>query len=329
VPASTAEAVVRLEQAGYANVGKTNLHEFAYGTTSENPHFGNVPNPIGPGRIAGGSSGGSAAALAAGLAEAALGSDTGGSIRIPAACCGVVGFKPSFGLVPLEGCFPLAPSLDHAGPMARTVEECTRMLEAMVPGFERMRLESLEELEVGVAWTELAEPLVKARVEEAAARFPRRRAVDVPLGESARTVFMREVADVHRDLYAEQADLYGANVAAKIELCLAVTDAEYEAGLRTRAEYREVIDDLFAGIDLLVTPTLPFVAPLAGQDERELRGELTKLTWPFNVSGAPALALPCGPAEDGLPASMQLVGRPGDDARVLAAGALLERALKA
>jgi aspartyl-tRNA(Asn)/glutamyl-tRNA(Gln) amidotransferase subunit A len=329
VPAATAEAVVRLEQAGYANVGKTNLHEFAYGTTSENPHFGTVPNPIGPRRIAGGSSGGSAAALAAGLTEAALGSDTGGSIRIPAACCGVVGFKPSFGLVPLEGCFPLAPSLDHAGPMARTVDECTRMLEAMVPGFERMTLESLEEVEVGVAWTELAEPLVKARVEEAAARFPRRRAVDLPLGEGARTVFMREVADVHRDLYAEQADLYGANVAAKIELCLAVTDAEYEAGLRTRAEYREVIDDLFAGIDLLVTPTLPFVAPLAGQDERELRRELTKLTWPFNVSGAPALALPCGPAEDSLPASMQLVGRPGDDARVLAAGALLEHALKA
>jgi aspartyl-tRNA(Asn)/glutamyl-tRNA(Gln) amidotransferase subunit A len=327
VPAATAEAVVRLEQAGYANIGKTNLHEFAYGTTSENPHFGNVPNPVAPGRIAGGSSGGSAAALAAGLAEAALGSDTGGSIRIPAACCGVVGFKPSFDLVPLEGCFPLAPSLDHAGPMARTVDECTRMLEAMVPGFKRMRLESLEEVEVGVAWTELAEPLVEARIEEAAARFPRRRAVEVPLEEGARTVFMREVADVHRELYAEQADLYGANVAAKVELCLAVTDSEYEAGRRARARYREVIDDLFAAIDLLVTPTLRFVAPLAGQDERELRGELTRLTWPFNVAGGPALALPCGPAEDSLPASMQLVGRPGDDARVLAAGILLQQTL--
>ncbi len=328
VPAAAAEAVVRLEQAGYANVGKTNLHEFAYGTTSENPHFGNVPNPLAPGRIAGGSSGGSAAALAAGLADAALGSDTGGSIRIPAACCGVVGFKPTFDLVPLAGCFPLAPSLDHAGPMARTVEECTRMLEAMVPGLERMTLGSLEEVEVGLAWTEHAEPLVKARVEEAAHRFPRRRALDVPLAEGTRTVFMREVADVHRELYAEQGDLYGANVAAKIELCLAVTDSEYEAGLRARAEYREVIDDFFPGIDLLLTPTLPFVAPPAGQDERQLRGQLTLMTWPFNVTGLPVLALPCGPAEDGLPASVQLVGRPGDDARVLAAGALLELALK-
>src|SRR6266545_1483225 len=126
VPAATAEAVARLEQAGYANVGKTNLHEFAYGTTSENPHFGNVPNPLAPGRIAGGSSGGSAAALAAGLADAAIGSDTGGSIRIPAACCGVVGFKPTFDLVPLAGCFPLAPSLDHGGPRAPAPCSCAR-----------------------------------------------------------------------------------------------------------------------------------------------------------------------------------------------------------
>src|SRR6266545_2543610 len=127
VPAETAEAVRLLEAAGYANIGKTNLHEFAYGVTSMNPHFGWVPNPVAPGRIAGGSSGGSAAALAAGLADAALGSDTGGSIRIPAAWCGVVGFKPTYGLVPLEGCFPLAPSFDHAGPMATSVPACTVM----------------------------------------------------------------------------------------------------------------------------------------------------------------------------------------------------------
>ena len=325
VPVPTAEAVQLLEAAGYANVGKTNMHEFAYGTTSENPHFGNVPNPIAPGRVAGGSSGGSAAALAAGLVDAAIGSDTGGSIRIPAACCGVVGFKPTFGLVSLEGCFPLAPSLDHAGPMARTVDECTAMLGALAPGFEPM---TLEEVEVGIAWTELAEPLVRARVEEAAARFPRRRRLEIPLADDSRTVFMREVADVHRELYAENADLYGANVAAKIEKCLAVTDSEYEAGLRARGAYRERFDELLDGVDLLVTPTLPFVAPLAGQDERELRGKLTVLTWPFNVLGAPALALPCGPAEDGLPASVQLAGRPGADALVLAAGALLEHALK-
>src|SRR5215471_15980635 len=128
VPAETAEAVRRLEAAGYVDVGKTNLHEFAYGVTSENPHFGTVPNPLRAGRIAGGSSGGSAAALAAGLADVALGTDSGGSIRIPAACCGTVGLKPTWGLVPLDGCFPLAPSFDHAGPMARDVPTCERML---------------------------------------------------------------------------------------------------------------------------------------------------------------------------------------------------------
>jgi aspartyl-tRNA(Asn)/glutamyl-tRNA(Gln) amidotransferase subunit A len=121
VPIVTAEAVARLETAGYVNVGKTNLHEFAYGVTFDNEHFGSVPNPLARDRIARGSSGGSAAALAAGLADAALGSDSGGSIRIPAACCGVTGFKPSFGLVPVAGCFPLAPSFDHVGPMARDV----------------------------------------------------------------------------------------------------------------------------------------------------------------------------------------------------------------
>jgi aspartyl-tRNA(Asn)/glutamyl-tRNA(Gln) amidotransferase subunit A len=328
VPRETAEAVKRVEAAGYANVGKTNLHEFAYGTTSENPHFGNVPNPIAPGRIAGGSSGGSAAALAAGLADAALGSDTGGSIRIPAACCGVVGFKPTFGLVPLDGCFPLAPSLDHAGPMARSVDDCAAMLEALAPGFRRQRLESVEEVVVGLAWSETADPLVRERVEEAAALFPRLRRIELPLAEDTRTVFMREVADVHRELYAEHADLYSANVASKIERCLAVDDAEYEAGVRARERYRETFEEALEGLDLLITPTLSFVAPSVGHDERDLRSELTRMTWSFNVLGAPALALPCGSAEDGLPASVQVVGRQGADALVLSAGALLESLLK-
>jgi aspartyl-tRNA(Asn)/glutamyl-tRNA(Gln) amidotransferase subunit A len=304
VPSKTAEVVLRLEAAGYENVGKTNLHEFAYGTTSENPHYGNVPNPIAPDRVA------------------------GGSIRIPAACCGVTGLKPTWGLVPLDGCFPLAPTLDHGGPMARSVAECTAMMEALVPGFVPSGLESLEEVAVGVAWTEHADPLVRARVEEAATLFPRARPVELPLAEKARTVFMREVADTHRELYAEHADLYSDNVGSKIELCLQVTDSEYEAGLRGREHYREQFAEAMDGLDLLVTPTLPFVAPPAGQDERELRRGLTRLTWPLNVLGAPALALPCGPAEDGLPASVQLIARPGSDALVLAAGEVLAGLLK-
>ena len=327
VPSSTAVAVERLEAAGYSNVGKTNLHEFAYGITSENPHFGTVPNPVAPGRIAGGSSGGSAAALAAGLAEAALGTDSGGSIRIPAACCGIVGFKPTFGLVPTDGCFPLAPSFDHVGPMARTVTECTSMLEALVPRFERATYESLEEIAVGVAWVDGAEPLVAARVSEAAARFPRRCVLDWPYPRID-ALFMREVAEVHRELYTENAELYGEDVARKIERCLSVTDAEASRAEQTREEYHGRCTELFEELDLLLTPTLARVAPPIRIGDEALREELIRNTLPFNTLGWPALALPCGAAEDGLPASIQLVGGPGADAVVLAAGELLFAALQ-
>jgi aspartyl-tRNA(Asn)/glutamyl-tRNA(Gln) amidotransferase subunit A len=322
VPASTAEAVRRLEAAGYANVGKTNLHEFAYGITSENPHFGTVPNPIAPGRISGGSSGGSAAALAAGLADAALGTDSGGSIRIPAACCGVVGFKPTFDLVPAAGCFPLAPTFDHVGPMAREVEDCERMLAALVPGFEPKGVESLEEITVAVCWLDGADELVRARVEDAAARFARRRQVDVPRPEVG-PLFMREVADVHRELYDEHRELYGEDVAVKIERCLRVTDAEADAADRSRVAFRETCDELLGDLDLFLAPTIPVVAPPTGIGDARLRPILISNTLPVNALGWPALALPCGPAEDGLPASVQLIGRPGTDALVLAVGARL------
>jgi aspartyl-tRNA(Asn)/glutamyl-tRNA(Gln) amidotransferase subunit A len=319
VPDQTAEAVVRLEGTGYANVGKTNLHEFAYGVTSQNPHFGTVPNPIAPGRIAGGSSGGSAAALAGGLAEAALGTDSGGSIRIPAACCGVVGLKPTFGLVPLDGVFPLAPTFDHAGPMARTVDGCARMMAALVPGF---RVPEVGRLEVGVAWAERCDPLVRARVEAAAATLEAR-PIDFPLPDGVDPLFMREVADVHRELFAEHADAYGEGVRTKIERCLAVTDADYEGAMRRRAEYRERAEEALDGLDLLLVPTLGSVPPPATVDELRVRASLIRFTFPFNALGWPALALPAGTAEGGLPASVQLVGRPGDDGPVLAAGAAL------
>ena len=329
VPASTAEAVVRLEAAGYVNVGKTNLHEFAYGVTSYNPHFGDVSNPLAPDRTAGGSSSGSGAAVAAGLAEAALGSDSGGSIRIPAACCGVVGFKPSHGLVPMEGCFPLAPSFDHAGPIGRDVATCARMMEALVPDLAVVDVASLEELEVGVAWIELAEPLVRARVQAAAELFPRRRDVACPLPEGIGEVFMREVAESHHGLFPDEADAYGDNVRTKLERCLAVTDAQFEAALRRREEYRERAAQAMERVDLLVTPTLAFVAPPAVRDDLAIRDAVIRFTFPFNALGWPALALPCGPAENGLPASVQLAARTGEDARVLAAGAALEQALAA
>jgi aspartyl-tRNA(Asn)/glutamyl-tRNA(Gln) amidotransferase subunit A len=314
VPAESAAAVQRLEAEGYAVAGKTNLHEFAYGVSSQNPHFGTVPNPVFPGRLAGGSSGGSAAAVAAGDVAHALGTDSAGSIRIPAAWCGVVGFKPSYGLVPADGCFPLAPSSDTVGPIAATVDACEELMRALAPEYTSVGLESLEELEVGVAWLDDAEPDVRAGVAAVAERFPRRRVVELPFAPSNRADFMREAADVHRALFPGNEELYGDNVRGKIERCLAVTDAEADAAARERGEYRERVEEALAGIDLLVTPTVPFVAPPADVDELTIRGPATGFTYPFSALGWPALALP---------PYVQLVARPGRDGLVLAAGKLL------
>jgi aspartyl-tRNA(Asn)/glutamyl-tRNA(Gln) amidotransferase subunit A len=176
-------------------------------------------------------------------------------------------------------------------------------------------------------WAEHAEPLVAQRVAEAAERFPHARRLEVPLPKGLMEAFMREAGDVHRELFEEHADEYSDNVRAKLERCLAVTDAEYERAAAARERYRDRLLELTAGVDLLLSPTLVCVAPRTGQDELALRGTLTRLTFPFNATGWPALALPCGAAEDGLPASVQLAAPPGEDARVLAAGAALESAL--
>ena len=324
VPDTTAPAVARLEAAGYRSVGKANLHEFAWGITSENEHYGWVPNPVAPGRIAGGSSGGNSAALAAGLADAALGTDSGGSVRIPAACCGNVGFKPTHGLVSLVGCFPLAPSFDHAGPMAQDVATCERMMQVLADGFEPGAPIDLADLTVALAWTEHAEPLVRERVEAAAARFGRVNHVELPFPDETYPVFTREAAEVHADLWRDHRDGYGANVAYKAERAMHVSDAAVRGAEQARALYRERMAELMADVDLLVTPTLAVVAPPAGIGDLVLRDLLLRFTYPFNAIGAPALALPCGTAEDGLPASVQLVGRPGEDAFVLAAGRALD-----
>ena len=324
VPDRTASAVTRLVEAGCVVVGKTGLHEFAYGITSENEHFGDVLNPLDRTRRPGGSSGGSAAALVAGMADAALGTDSGGSIRIPAAACGVVGYKPTWGRVPTDGVFPLAPSFDHAGPLARTVGECVPLARALDPDLALPEADP-RDLRVGLAWTELAAPLVRARVEEAAAAFGAIERLDFPFPEGVYPMFAREVADVHRELFAEHGDRYGASVRPKIERCLATTDEEAAAAERARERYREAARKALGDFDLLVAPTMTTVAQPTGA-ELELREEAIRLTFPFNALGWPVLALPCGSAENGLPASLSVIGRPGDDALVLAAGLGLERA---
>jgi aspartyl-tRNA(Asn)/glutamyl-tRNA(Gln) amidotransferase subunit A len=291
VPASSASWVVELESRGWVNVGKTNLHEFAYGVTSQNLHYGAVPNPRFPALTAGGSSGGSAAALVLGEADAALGTDTGGSIRIPAACCGVVGLKPTYGLVPMDGIFPLAATFDHAGPMALSVDGCAELLRLEVPPV------SATDVRIACAWGGVrGEP------------------IEFPTAEAVVPAFMREVGDVHRDLYAESGELYGENIRGKVERCIAISDAEHVAAARARDELRERAETALDGFDVLVTPVLSCPVPPADCEEIEVRAAMTLYTFPFNALGWPALAV----------GNVQVIGRPGDDALVLAVGRSFE-----
>jgi aspartyl-tRNA(Asn)/glutamyl-tRNA(Gln) amidotransferase subunit A len=223
--------------------------------------------------------------------------------------------------------FPLAPTFDTAGPMARSVAECRAMMQALVPGFSEAEIESLEDVSVAVAWLDVAEPLVRERVGHAAAFFPRSQPLDFPLSPDPGPAFMREVADVHRTLFAEHADLYGTSVRVKVERCLALPEEKAQESAAARQGYGAQALALLDEHHLLLTPTMAFVAPPAGIGDLAIREDVIRLTFPISALGWPALALPCGPAEHGLPASLQLVGKPGDDALVLAAGALLERAL--
>jgi aspartyl-tRNA(Asn)/glutamyl-tRNA(Gln) amidotransferase subunit A len=321
VPERTASCLDGVLDA-YRFVGKTNLHEFAYGITSDNPHYGAVVNPLDPTRIPGGSSGGNGAALAAGLCDVAVGTDSAGSIRLPAACCGIVGFKPTWGLVPADGVFPLAPSFDTVGPMARDVTGCVELMRALGVATDG----GSGEARAALAWAEHADPLVCTRVEEAAALLPHVERTDFPLPGDVNPAFQVEAVGVHRELFAEHADLYGENVRRKLEAAFAVTDEQVAASRAEREAYRERALEALDGFDVLLTPTMPMVAPPVGIGDLALRERMISLTRPFNATGWPALALPCGPAEDGLPASLQIAARPGDDALVLAVGEWLERA---
>jgi aspartyl-tRNA(Asn)/glutamyl-tRNA(Gln) amidotransferase subunit A len=337
VPERTAEAVARLERAGHVVVGKTNLHEFAYGVTSENPHFGPVRNPADTRRIAGGSSGGSAVAVAAGMSAVALGTDTGGSIRIPAALCGVAGFKPTYGAVPVDGVFSLAPSLDHVGPLAPTVDGCADAF-AVLAGAERAEAVDLDAVTVGVSEDafELCEDEVEHAVRAALARLPR----CVPLAFPAldafdnRHILHTEARASHAGLFPVRAAEYGPDVRERLEAADASSADDVRRSRGDLAAFADECLRTVEHVDLLALPTVPIVAPLLGTREVAVRGRtlplrdvLTRNVRVFNSLGWPALAVPCPVGDGELPVSVQLVGRPGEDALVLGAGLALERAL--
>jgi aspartyl-tRNA(Asn)/glutamyl-tRNA(Gln) amidotransferase subunit A len=353
VPDEDAEIVRRLKAAGAVLVGKLNMHEFAYGASTVVSAFGAVRNPWALEFSAGGSSAGSAAAVAAGLCYGAIGSDTGGSIRQPAAYCGIVGLKPTFGLVSTHGVVPLAWSLDHVGPMTRRVRDAASVLQVLAgpeagagarPGKAAIdyagALETGRGLRLGVPhalfWEGL-HPDVEAATGAALAALVALGAGerDVPFEDPnapAVAVLRAEAYAFHEPFVAGSPELYQAETLRRIQRGAEVTAAAYIAARRQLDALRLAALRLFESVDLLVTPTTPVPPPRIAEIESDMDSlrarELVMLrnTRPFNALGLPTISVPCGFTQDGLPIGLQISGAPGDEARVLALAHAYEQA---
>lgn len=322
VPQRNAEVVERLHAAGAVMIGKTGLHELTYGITNVNPHYGAVRNPHDVTRVSGGSSGGSVAAVAAGLVAMATGTDTGGSIRIPASFCGCVGLKPTYGSISRKGVMPLGPSQDHVGPMANSVEDVALAFAAMGGRTGPYRG---GELRIGVPVNYFYDGLdarVRSAVERAAQDAGGRevRLPDVEaLMEIARVTLLSEAAATW-GRYAKNPEDFGADVWALFEKGRMVTAVEYLDAQRRRRRLAREFAKVWDEVDCLLTPATPFPAfPI--EHSADLRPAATRLTRPFNLLGWPALALPCGATKAGLPLGLQLIAAPGREDVLFEVGA--------
>jgi aspartyl-tRNA(Asn)/glutamyl-tRNA(Gln) amidotransferase subunit A len=325
--ARDAPVIERMRSHGAVVMGKASLHEFAYGATSNNPHYGPVRNPHDPERVAGGSSGGSAVAVAMGMCDWALGSDTGGSIRIPASFCGVVGFKPTLGTVNTEGVIPLSRTQDTLGPLAPDVAAAARALEAMseltdlVPASPRPR----GGLKLGVPRGWMGQLALDETTAQAWARvsagIPE---VDFPdrdrLHEAGITILLLEAYAYHQHWFEEVPEKYGEDVRALLEQGSRVPRERYVQALLEMSRLRAEADAALAELDALLLPVTPYVAPVIGQPLE--RGTLLGFTRPFNVCGQPVISLPA--PTTGLPVGMQVVGRCGAERELVEAALALE-----
>lgn len=346
VPATDAVCVRKLREHGAVIIGKTNLHEWALGVTNNNPHFGPTRNPWALDRVPGGSSGGSAAAVAAGMCLGSLGTDTGGSIRIPSSACGIVGLKPTRGLVSLRGVIPLSWSLDHAGPMAVTVEDCALLLD-VISGYDPDDPESAARPTAGSYLESIRDPIEGLRIAlptnyffESADDDVRRAVHDAAKvlekvggyvseisyrdvqedAKAAGIVLLVEAAAIHhRDMLERKSEI-GSDVAERLEKGQQASVVEYAYAKRAQATKYRVRARFFEEFDLLISPTLAIEpSPILGTDAVKAAKELTRLTCPFNLAGLPAISIPCGFSRNGLPIGLQLVAAHWNESLLLRA----------
>jgi aspartyl-tRNA(Asn)/glutamyl-tRNA(Gln) amidotransferase subunit A len=356
IPKEDAVVVAQLKQAGVVILGKTNMHEFAYGVTSNNPHYGPVRNPWNLDRIPGGSSGGSAAAVAAGLCYGSIGTDTGGSIRIPASLCGVVGLKPSFGRVSVKDVIPLSPHLDCVGPLARTAADAARLLDPIfVRGKGEANLESAlkpsrlrRRFRLGLPksfFSDVISSEVESTFEQALGLLRRSgsnlKEVSIPLlfetEEAGNLIAWAEATHYHQQAgwFPARAGEYGEDVRARLELGAKVSATAYLEAMELRYSFRERFHAAMstANVDALVVPTAPISAPLIGEETTTVSGTshptrslLLRLNRPANLAGLPAISVPCGFTPEGLPVGLQLIGAVTGEYRLLQIAKLFELA---
>jgi aspartyl-tRNA(Asn)/glutamyl-tRNA(Gln) amidotransferase subunit A len=342
----------RLRAGGAVSLGKTNLHELAFGVTNQNPHYGAAKNPWDPARIPGGSSGGSAIAVATGMCFLSPGSDTGGSIRIPAALCGIAGLKPTYGRVSLRGAVPLSWTLDHAGPLARTVRDVALAFAVLV-GYDEADPVSadvpvdqyLQGLDDGVRGLRVLVPAehffddvdpeveraVRAAATTLASLGAELRTGSLPhtaqLRATQRAIISVDAATFHRENVAARAAAIGADVLERLRTGATISATEYAQARRDRDIIRRDWSRILNDVDIILTPTTPVAAPSReGQDALAAAARLTANTSPFNLTGLPAISIPCGFTSGGLPIGLQLAAGPWRERVLLRAAQAYESA---
>ncbi len=356
VPEADSRVANRLARAGAVLLGKTNMHEFAYGITGENPHYGSSRNPWAPQRISGGSSSGSAVAVATGMGFASLGTDTGGSIRVPSALCGIVGLKPTFGLVSVSGVVPLAVSFDHVGPIARCVTDACIVLESIAgkypkgavrPDHRKLRETLPARFRLGCPkefFFERLDDEVRLSVESTMEVFQSLGAeiqeVSLPhlatAVDQATSAVVAEASRYHESqgYFPARAEEYGQDVRGHLERGHKLLAVDYLRAIEARREVEQDFAAALEQVDAIVAPTSPITAPpigetevrVEGQRETAVRAELLRMTRPANLTGNPAISIPCGFTPQGLPVGLQLIGPRWGEARLLSIALAYEQA---